>query len=520
MKLKKLKRNVAYAAVAGALAGIGMVGSAQAVNLSAEGTGEVLIFPYYTTRNNQVTVFSVVNTTSAGKAVKVRFLEAKNSQEVLDFNLYLSPNDVWAASVNDNGTGARVVVVDQSCTAPIIATALGGTGSQDFRNAQYQTDVTTDHGLDRTREGYIEVIEMGVVNNSFVLTGTSTFGQAITHVSGVLTGAKCQQVTTAWAGATLPGANSVTVNTGGLTGTAHIISLSEGTDISYEPTVLESWSNTGNALHTSPGTLTPSLGAVAPKTSIVFAGGVAVTSSWVNQAAVDPVSAVLMRSSINNEYVTQTDLLAGTDWVVTFPTKRFHLTSVQRPFSAPFTGPGTVPATTIVGSCDAVTPTIFGREEELKGGSIDFSPSTTTSTSLCWEANVIRFGTNANADVLKSSGVGMAISTANIFSNGWMSLSFPVVGPILPSGVDTQTYGVAGANGIDDAFENMTNSIHQMYDSAAAANGAAANAGRRYQGLPVTGFAVVRYSASSGSALAGYGASYNHKGVRTITLAP
>jgi hypothetical protein len=31
---------------------------------------------------------------------------------------------------------------------------------------------------------------MGVVNNAFILTGTSTFGQAITHVAGVLTGAK------------------------------------------------------------------------------------------------------------------------------------------------------------------------------------------------------------------------------------------------------------------------------------------------------------------------------------------
>jgi hypothetical protein len=60
MKLKQLKRQVAYAAVAGALASVGMVGSAQAVVVNSDGLGQVLIFPYYTVRNNQTTVFSIV----------------------------------------------------------------------------------------------------------------------------------------------------------------------------------------------------------------------------------------------------------------------------------------------------------------------------------------------------------------------------------------------------------------------------------------------------------------------------
>ena len=505
MKLKKLKRQVTYAAVAGALAGIGMVGSAQAVNVNADGLGQVLIFPYYTVRNSQATVFSVVNTTAVGKAVKVRFLEGKNSQEVLDFNLYLSPNDVWAASVTSTTDGAQVSVVDSSCTAPIIATILGGAGSEPFRNTKYSADVTTDHSLDRTREGYIEVIEMGVVNTAFVLTGTSTFGQAITHVSGVLTAAKCGQVTTAWAAGTLPGAASVFANTGGLAGNAHIIGLSEGTDISYEPAVLDAWSDLANANHFVPGSELPSLGAVSPATSIVFNAGVAVTSAWGLQAAIDPVSAVLMHSALVNEYITATDLLAGTDWVVTFPTKRFHLASLVRPFTGPFVA---------AGSCDTVTPSIFGREEEVKGGSIDFSPSSTPTTSLCWGANVIRFGTNASANVLKSTGIGMNISSASIFTNGWMRLMFPVAGAVVPAALD------ANANGVDDAFDVMATQVHQMYDDAAAAMGAGALAGFRYQGLPSIGFAAVRYAASSASALASYGASYNHKGERLITAAP
>ena len=42
---------------------------------------------------------SVVNTTASMKAVKVRFREGKNSAEVLDFNVFLSPFDVWTASI-------------------------------------------------------------------------------------------------------------------------------------------------------------------------------------------------------------------------------------------------------------------------------------------------------------------------------------------------------------------------------------------------------------------------------------
>jgi hypothetical protein len=513
MKLKKLKRQVTYVAVAGALAGVGMVGSAQAVVLNPTGLGEVLIFPYYTVRNNQATVFSVVNTTASSKAVKVRFLEAKNSQEVLDFNLYLSPNDVWAASVTATSDGAQVNVVDQSCTTPIIATALGGAGSQAFRNTLYSTDATTDHTNDRTREGYIEVIEMGVVVPTFVVVAPSTtFGGSITHIGGVLTGAKCGALTTSWA----PGGilntsavGSVTTNTGGLMGTAHIIGLNEGTDISYEPTVLNGWSNLGSANHTNPGFVTPSLAAVSPKSSIVFnsLGGL-VASSWVNQVPVDPVSALIMYSALDNEYVTATDLLAGTDWVVTFPTKRFHVTAATtlRPFTNLFTA---------VGSCDLVTPRIFGREEEEKVGNIDFSPAPPGGTTqLCWETNVIRFGTTGSADVLKSGGNSLAIPTTQIFTNGWMRLSFPFGTPVIPTGLDNDT------NGIDDAFQVMATQVHQMTDSAGAAVNANAGAGFRYHGLPAVGFSVIRFAASGASALASYGASYSHKGERLIVPAP
>src|SRR4051812_8519493 len=78
-------------------------GTVQAVNVSADNRGQVLLYPYYTTRadsagNAYATLLSVINATASAKSVRVRFLEGKNSREVTGFNLFLSPFDVWTAA--------------------------------------------------------------------------------------------------------------------------------------------------------------------------------------------------------------------------------------------------------------------------------------------------------------------------------------------------------------------------------------------------------------------------------------
>src|SRR5436853_7046992 len=133
--MNTFKRKALFTAV---LAGLGAAGTAEAVYLNPNGTGQVLVYPYYTVQsaggNAWNTYLSVVNTTSRAKAVKVRVLEGKTSAEVLDFNLYLSANDVWTAGIipSTNGVGGAIVTGDNSCVAPAsLATA------QDFRNYQY-----------------------------------------------------------------------------------------------------------------------------------------------------------------------------------------------------------------------------------------------------------------------------------------------------------------------------------------------------------------------------------------------
>src|SRR5262245_33464789 len=154
-----------YAAMAG-LSALGVTGAAQAVSVNPDGLGQALIYPYYTVRDQVLgapfnSLLSVVNSTASAKAVKVRFLEGKNSREVLDFNLYLSPKDVWTAAVIPTANGAGIFTADKSCTTPKVSDSAAT--PSEFVNFAYTASSgdDADTSLDRTREGYVEIIEMG-----------------------------------------------------------------------------------------------------------------------------------------------------------------------------------------------------------------------------------------------------------------------------------------------------------------------------------------------------------------------
>lgn len=180
------RKNLTSAVLAG-LAGVaGIAASAQAVNINPDGLGQVLIYPYYTTRGGNTTLVSVVNTTDNAKAVKVRFLEGQNTREVLDFNLYLSEYDVWTAALLDgsavdtecnitNGLvdnqgnpleGAdggqcgvpHLLTTDTSCTVPyLFESASTGPGLQSF--LPYALIDGGSDAIDRAAEGHFEMID-------------------------------------------------------------------------------------------------------------------------------------------------------------------------------------------------------------------------------------------------------------------------------------------------------------------------------------------------------------------------
>src|SRR5438477_2660529 len=164
---------------------LGVTGAAEAVYINPDGLGQALVYPYYTVRATSTgasyqSLISVVNSTASAKAVKVRFLEGKNSREVLDFNLFLSKKDVWTAAILPSSSGGgKIVSFDKSCTIPDNSNLLPP--GVDFVNFAFvgSNDDKGGSGLDRTKEGYVEIIEMAVFP-----TYTCTSIQ-VTHVSGV-----------------------------------------------------------------------------------------------------------------------------------------------------------------------------------------------------------------------------------------------------------------------------------------------------------------------------------------------
>ena len=471
--MQKFKRKSLYLALATAVSSVGIANTASAMNINANGLGQVLIYPYYSTRAGMDTYLSVINTTSSAKAVKVRFTEGKNSREVLDFNLYLSKNDMWTAAIVNTANGAKLITFDKSCTSPAIPAA-----GKDFVNFAYVGAVVEGvavaggdgetGSLDRTREGYFEIIEMGVITNTAIEA-------AVTHVAGVPANCAVVQASSMNMG-TSGGLNQVVAPLGGLAGSASLIAVAGGTDFGYDPLVIDSFSSSN--IWAAPGSILPDLTSGDPG-SIVFSNGVALTNVW--SSSEKAVSALIMHNTLLNEYVLDSSTLSGTDWVVTMPTKRYFVpvedgTINGGQFSlyqaaAPFTK-----AFWLNGACEPVSLSYWNREE-TNISVVDFSPQPVAGTSLCWESTVVTFN---NSHVLGSSNeVNVPVS----FENGWLRMTFNAAG-------------------------------HKMISEDSIAS--------TFSGLPTVGFMLqdfINQNAAPGI-MATYGGNFVHKYTETITPTP
>jgi hypothetical protein len=477
-----MKRNSLTTAVVAGIAGVaGFAGLANAVDLNPDGLGQVLIYPYYTVNKSQATLFSVVNTDPVnGKGVKVRFLEGYNSREVLDFNLYLSPNDVWTATVTQSGdesSAAQVNTTDQSCTDPSVL----DNGPVLFRAAAYDGSAGDPpgqddgpQGVDRTREGYIELISMGDIDPSSDLAGL------ITHIDGVPPGCSSISDPVAQAGLVAP--------TGGLFGEADIVNVGEGTLFAYTADAIDGFSAV--PLYSGGSNLAPTLQQAnsaeatqgVARAYVFTNGGQLVTADYA--FGEDAVSAVYMSDAIYNTYIVSPQLGANTDWIVTFPTKRFYVdplyvgdTAVP-PFVETFHAPGE--------SNVVVVPSIYDREENTTTVQGDFSPPiSSTPNALPFEVNVISFLAQTSAG--DPSGVLGSFLRPNIqpFAQyGWLKLD-------LTSG-DTPAHQLPG--GVTPAGVPVT-----------------------LNGLPATGYMaynVINTEAQPGM-LANYGGLFRHRASRS-----
>lgn len=365
-----MKKKVLALSVAGIFGGLSSATMAQvivddALQFSNSGTGNILLVPYYSAQNGNATLLSIVNTdTVNGKALKVRFRGASNSDDVFDFQLYMSPADVFTATIAAGPDGgAAFNTADNSCTLPTSV------------NQSFVTSRVLNADPAQTLEGYVEILNMADIPPR---TGTFQLYPRIKHVNGV---APCDLPTlVSPAGynladrllandytptfqasedrAGVPGAWFVEP-TGGLFANWTILNVPQAA----------AWAGTAAAVEPVPGEDTqvvwwPQTAEPVPETDVAFftadpllRGGAIgntpvgptveaafydlpdLSTLYTTQLIGQPINfevapsyqavqltGALAVSSVMNEFATpQDDLAIGTDWVFALPTRRYFV---------------------------------------------------------------------------------------------------------------------------------------------------------------------------------------------------
>lgn len=478
----------------GALAALGLAATTcGAVRLDPDGMGQVLIYPYYTVRNGNQTVYTVTNHTDRHKVLQVVMSEGRNGREVLGFNVFLAPYDSWSATTfSMDGDKAFLMPGDASCTYPqfdmdMLPDGRGYTSLVTFRFNGLYRDAGPANS-DRTREGYISIFEMGT------LIPDSPPALAVTPGANGLP-PNCSSLVDAYnATYWLQDKKAYMTNpTGGLSGEAMVLNVAQGTVMSYRATALADFrvdpadvpqgSRATVVDHIMPGVAIASLsGAVSDPATGFAAATIDLPNRrqellYPRERAIDAVSAVLAADAVNINYVSDSSIGATTDWVVTFPTRPFY-TDQARVGSTPIK-----PFTSLY-------PTAGGNESAAA------MPVPYSLRDRAGRRIPVAVGTNEVVDLrFNTQVIAVAPSTTPV----------PTAGRPLGSALAGRLQLVAGGNR-DGGW--MTLDFLRYQDGATTANRSLrpAEDGTVMLGLPAIGFAAVNYvnAAAAPGVLANY----------------
>lgn len=153
-----MKKNLLAASLALAL---GSLSGAATAALTVQDTvhiGQINVLPYYSVQDSYNTLITITNTDTRmlngaevgnGKVVKIRFRAAEWSDDALDFQIFLSPADVWTGAFGIVDGKLVLKTSDKSCTLP------ANLDGQEF------TTIRVEGGdVNRLKEGYVEIITM------------------------------------------------------------------------------------------------------------------------------------------------------------------------------------------------------------------------------------------------------------------------------------------------------------------------------------------------------------------------
>lgn len=348
--------------------------------VNTDGIGHINLIPYYTVQSGYDTYVNIVNTdTRAGKAVKVRFRGASNSDDVFDFTLLLSPGDKFGFAVTKDGTTGLPKIAmaggdnaDTSCT---LGDGVNNINGKTFFTSRLNPALTGDALANEAREGYVEILNMAdippnaaadslfqtikhktqadgswkatcdlTILSTALGTNPTSYANARTRglevpTTGLIT--NWTLINVAKAAAYSGAATAVEArDAAGAAGYGNIVLFAQNnTAIDTTPVtadairiytadpLLRTW--TGATIPTTPGNYdlpdlsTPYLNAALGGGSVLPGGAAA--NDLLPVAYANELSRSLAVTSVANEYNTFDGLAASTDWIFSLPTRRYNI---------------------------------------------------------------------------------------------------------------------------------------------------------------------------------------------------
>jgi hypothetical protein len=500
MILKTRKLTAAMIA-AGVLSAAVLVAPVNAQTVGGTNTGSAVVVPYYTINNGWQTLLNVTNTSANSLAIKVRMHEARNSRDVLDFNVALSPYDVWTAFISMDANGRPVLrTEDRSCTIPISVRDSGASASELAYSDNFRDRFPSD-GIERMTEGYVEILVMGEEGRlvdgqglGFAPSGGDRGATAwyAKHVDGEprncgIVQSDFLRTTGLWGGGN---ADPIPGEAGSGNPLARRGAPNGNPDVGYGPIVSE------GPLKVNASLINQDRGIAAGIESLHVAefgvGENLVTAQqfpWFLEPSLASGDGLWTKSAlfaleddigvkaVANEWTSNPRTGAASDWVVTFPTKRFRVdndafniqaacnvwrnlasgggaASVGNTDTIPFPFPAANSEKAVIIDADCpirmfdelfqennngmspitVSYDVYDREEgtfQVQTDGVVISPAPppeVTIDSLKYEANVIKIGRNvAELDSALNSAIAASVETNQLTSNantGWMNMTF------------------------------------------------------------------------------------------------
>jgi hypothetical protein len=150
------------------------------VKAAPNGKGDLIIIPwYYTVPGGWDTKLTVINTSSTYSTVAKLVVRSHNwSEELIDFLIYLSPNDVWTGFITTQAGATYIFSDDDS----VLWRSPGAVVAEaDFANTSTPMDfplfpvscTTPVAAADSTNYGYVEIIEAAATTGLTKISGTN-----------------------------------------------------------------------------------------------------------------------------------------------------------------------------------------------------------------------------------------------------------------------------------------------------------------------------------------------------------